>query len=377
MVNPGQRGRLDAAEVDALRSRIAHDVDKGLVHAAQLAIAVDGQIELFECIDAARPDQLTPLYSASKVVPALAIWRLIGDGTIGHDTRVIEVLPWFRDGGKEAVTVDHLLLHTAGLSRAPLGPTDWADPERRRAKMASWYVTSPPGKEFGYHATSSAWVQAEILAAVTGVGHVQAIHQLVTAPLGLPSFFGVDDSAVDVIDLVPVAEGDVDVDVDVEVGEATFEALLRFNDHDVRLLGVPGAGGYARATDVAMLYQGVLANPGGMWDADVLADGIGTVRVTQQDDLRLAPANRTRGFMVAGTDGAAPRRGMPVDAGPRTFGHDGAAGQVAWADPDTGVSVAYLPAGIDPDIIRLTRRSVSVSTRAARCVLPSRKVAAG
>ena len=59
---------------------------------------------------------------------------------------------------------------------------------------------------------------------------------------------------------------------------------------------------------------------------------------------------------------------MPVDAGPRTFGHDGAAGQVAWADPETGMSFAFLPSGVDPDIVRLIRRSVSVSTRAMRAL---------
>ncbi|MDE0801781.1 MAG: serine hydrolase [Acidimicrobiales bacterium] len=141
---------------------------------------------------------------------------------------------------------------------------------------------------------------------------------------------------------------------------------MRFNDHDVRLVGVPGAGAYATAADVALLYQGVMQNPGGLSDPAVLADGIGTVRVTEDDPMRMAPANRSRGFMIAGDDGHALRRGFAVDAGPRTFGHDGAGGQVAWADPDTGQSVAYLPSGIDPDIVRLTRRSVSVSTRAMR-----------
>lgn len=115
---------LDADELDGLRSRIDHDVAKGLVHAAQVAVAVDGRVEVHEHIGEARPGQVAPLYSASKVVPVLAIWRLLGDGVLAHDTHVVDVLPWFRDGGKEAVTVDHLLLHTAGLPRAPLGPPD-------------------------------------------------------------------------------------------------------------------------------------------------------------------------------------------------------------------------------------------------------------
>ena len=356
--------RLDPDEIRGLRSRIGHDVDQGLVHAAQLAIAVDGEVVLEEHVAGAVPGQRTPLYSASKVVPVLAMWRLLGDGVVDVHTRVVEVLPWFAGGGKDDVTVDHLLLHTAGLPRAPLGPADWGDPERRRAKMASWYVTTTPGDEFAYHATSSAWVQAEMLAAICETDHVSAIHSLVTEPLGLPSFFGIDDTVHDVADLVPVGSGDANVDL----GEATFDALLRFNDHEVRRVGVPGAGAYATAADVARLYQGILSNPGGLWDEAVLADGIGVVRLTDEDPMRMAPANRTRGFMVAGDDGLAPRRGLPVDAGPRTFGHDGAGGQVAWADPDTGLSVAFLPSGIDPDIVRLTRRSVSVSTRAMRAL---------
>ncbi len=356
--------RLDSDEIDGLRGRIQHDVDKGLVHAAQLAIAVDGEVVLFDCVGAAEPHQLAPLYSASKVVPALATLRLIGEGELAFETRAVDVLPWFTGGGTEDVTLDHLLLHTAGLARAPLGPADWGDPDRRRAKMASWYVTSPPGERFEYHATSASWVLAEVLAACTDRSHVEAMHHLVTEPLGLPSFFGIDDTDHDVIDLVPVADGDIEIDM----GEATMEALLTFNDHDTRLAGVPGGGGYATAADVTRLYQGILANPGGLWDPDVLADATAVVRVTDEDPMRMAPANRTRGFMVAGDDGQSMRRGLPVDAGPRSFGHDGATGQVAWADPDTGVSVAFLPAGVDPDIIRLTRRSISVSTRARRAV---------
>ena len=357
---------LDPVKVDELRSRIDHDVAKGLVHAAQLAIAIDGRVELFEAWASGRTDQVMPLYSSTKVLPSLAILRLVGDGELTPETAVVDVLPWFSDGGKAAITIDHLLLHTAGIPSAPLGPADWSEPDRRRTKMASWYVTSPPGSAFSYHATSASWVLAEVLAEVCGVDHIAAIHSLVTEPLGLPSFLGIDDRVVEVADLVPVAEAESTVDM----GEATFDSLLRFNDHDVRLLGVPGAGGYATAADVAMLYQGVLRNPGELWDPAVLADAVGTVRVTDEDGLRLAPANRTRAFMVAGDDGHSPRRGMPVDAAPEIFGHDGAGGQVAWADPGVGLSVAFLPAGLDPDIVRLTRRSVAVSTRAAAAVRP-------
>jgi CubicO group peptidase (beta-lactamase class C family) len=50
-----------------------------------------------------------------------------------------------------------------------------------------------------------------------------------------------------------------------------------------------------------------------------------------------------------------------------TFGHNGAAGQLAWADPESGLSFCYLTNGRDLHPIREARRSVGISSRAAAC----------
>ena len=44
----------------------------------------------------------------------------------------------------------------------------------------------------------------------------------------------------------------------------------------------------------------------------------------------------------------------------------GAAGQIAFADPDSGVSFCYLTNGIDANAVRSGRRTASVATRAGR-----------
>lgn len=362
---------VDTGALDELRGRIQHDVDCGLLPGAQFALAHAGAVVVAEAFGDVAPDDRLALHSATKAVPAIAVWRLLGDGRLRVDQRVVEVLPWFRGGGKDDITVDHVLCHTAGLPRAPLGPPAWFAPESRRDKMASWYVTSPPGETYEYHPTSSAWIQAELLAAVTGTDHCTAIHALVTEPLGLPAILGVDDRQVPVRDLMPIV-GTTDLDL----GEVTQETLLRFNDHDVRRLGVPGAGGYATAAALALLYQALLHNPGALWDPEVLRDGTSVIRVAADDPLRMAPANRTRGLIVAGDDGKSHQRGFGVGAGPRTFGHDGAAGQIAWADPDTGVSFAFLSTALDGDMVRQARRSIGLSTRAMAVLGPPAGAAA-
>jgi CubicO group peptidase (beta-lactamase class C family) len=55
-------------------------------------------------------------------------------------------------------------------------------------------------------------------------------------------------------------------------------------------------------------------------------------------------------------------------ASPRTFGHGGAAGQIAWADPDSGLSFVYLTDGSDINAIRQARRTRELTAAAVAVV---------
>ena len=89
------------------------------------------------------------------------------------------------------------------------------------------------------------------------------------------------------------------------------------------------------------------------------------VRHTMTDQTLMVVANRTLGLMIAGDDGLAAWRGMGRTASPRTFGHNGAGGEIAWADPDTGLSFCYATNGLDANLLRHGRRGVALSSRAA------------
>ena len=121
------------------------------------------------------------------------------------------------------------------------------------------------------------------------------------------------------------------------------------------------------AADLARYYQALLHDDGGIWDAEVLADVTTNVRNRLPDPLLQVPANRSLGLILAGDDGLATRRGFGATGSAGTFGHNGASGQVAWADPATGISFGYCTDGLDRDPIREARRSVGLSSRAAVC----------
>ena len=87
-----------------------------------------------------------------------------------------------------------------------------------------------------------------------------------------------------------------------------------------------------------------------------------------RDPLYGKRANRALGMIVAGDDDRA-FRGFGHTNSPLAFGHNGAGGQLAWADPMTGISLGYCTSGFDQNPMRLARRGVSIANRAAVCAL--------
>ena len=71
--------------------------------------------------------------------------------------------------------------------------------------------------------------------------------------------------------------------------------------------------------------------------------------------------------MVATDDGWAHAHGMGRASSPRAFGHDGAGGQIAFADPETGLSVCFLTNGLERNWLRERRRTTAIASLASVC----------
>ncbi len=215
---------------------------------------------------------------------------------------------------------------------------------------------------------------AELLARADGCEHTDSIRRRVLEPLGLKQLaLGVPlDQQDDIARVVHTGNAPTPDEFravlgvpSIDVGEVTDEALESFNERDVIAVGVPGGGGVSTASELALFYQALLHNPGELWDPKWLAIATSEVRNTFPDPLLGVPANRSIGLIIYGDDGNGARRGFGHGQTPETFGHDGAGGQLAWADPVSGMSFAYVTNGLDRHLIRQWRRSVGINSRAA------------
>jgi CubicO group peptidase (beta-lactamase class C family) len=321
-------------------------VDDGHTPACQVAVARDGKVVCFETFGAATNDTRFMVFSATKPIVASAMWVLIGEGLVDVSRPVAHYIPEFATNGKEVVTVEQVMLNTAGFPNAPMDPVEGADPVPRVKRFTEWTLEWEPGTRFEYHALSAHWVLAELIERLGACDFRDYIETRVCAPLGLPLLLGVPEE-----DQTDIAEG-------VRTGDAlpantAGVDTMKFNDPAVRAAGVPGGGGIMTAATMARFYQALLHNPTGLWDEVVLADATTNIRCTLPDPLMNVPCNRSLGLVLAGDDGLHQFRYAMFGKSnsPNAFGHAGAHSQVAWADPATGISFAFLKNGLPTDLL--------------------------
>jgi CubicO group peptidase (beta-lactamase class C family) len=111
-----------------------------------------------------------------------------------------------------------------------------------------------------------------------------------------------------------------------------------------------------------------------LWRREVVEDAL-RVRVTlpvtgERGGTPSVPGNVALFVVVAGDDGTS-RGFLPTATSPRTFGHGGAPCQVGFADPDTGLSFAFLTNGYPTTGYEQSRlglnRIINIANLAADC----------
>jgi CubicO group peptidase (beta-lactamase class C family) len=370
---------IDPAALSALITRCQREIDEGLLPSCQIAVARDGEVVHFETFGDADAESRYIIFSATKAFVVGAFWLLLGEGKVSVEDRVADVIPEFGTNGKDTITIRQLLLHEAGFPLAPLDPLTEARNPARRERFSAWHLNWEPGTRFEYHATSAHWVIADLIEALSGEDFRDFLRERVLEPLGLRKFqLGAPPEAQGEVNLLEVCGEPATLaelaalGLPTEVAETALsdEMLLSLNRADVRASGLPGGGGMSDAADVALYYQALLHNTGELWDPAVLAAGSREVHGTLPETLTGVSSNRALGLVIAGEGRDKVLRGFGHTVSPRTFGHGGAGGQLAFADPDTGISFCYLTSGLDAHVIRLSRRATSIASHAGSLTTP-------
>lgn len=164
---------------------------------ATLAVLADGRIHEFasgvlnrDTGVAATPDSLFQSGSVAKIYTATVIMRLVGEGRLDLDAKVVDVLPEFGAPDPEAaarITIRQLLSHTGGVTNDFHGAADATGDDalaRYVAAAREVPLDLPPGTAASYGSLGIV-VLGRVIEVITGTTWNQALKDLLFDPLGL------------------------------------------------------------------------------------------------------------------------------------------------------------------------------------------------
>jgi CubicO group peptidase (beta-lactamase class C family) len=379
---------LNPDKVQALMDRAERDVKEGVLPACQVAIARNGKIAAMQTFGhavqggadkEATNETVFVAMSATKALTSSALWLLIQEGKVSPADKIVKYVPEYGTNGKDSTTIEHLLIHTAGIPTAPGSFKDWGDHERRLERFAQWRPVNPPGEKFFYHIHANYWPIAEAIERITGKRLGDFVRERIAEPLGLPDLRIGLPRAIQprMADVKWVGEPAKDEEYKklgvtpprANLGSITEDAVLEMNDPAMRETDFPAGGLMTTAGDIALFYQALLndgkAHDGTrIWQSEMLHEARRIRSGNLIDTARGITANRALGIVIAGDDGKANLRGFGRTNSAEAFGHPGFGGQIGWADPATGISFGYLTNGFDRNDLREGRRSVAVCSLA-------------
>jgi CubicO group peptidase (beta-lactamase class C family) len=327
---------------------LQHGIDQGLHLGAQICVLMDGRPVLDEALGQARfgvpmtRDSINWWLSAVKPITAVAIARLWERDTFQLDDRVARFIPEFARGGKEAITLRHLLTHTGGFrgvsSNSSPEPWETIIDQINAARIEPGWI---PGKKAGYHMASSWFILAEIVRRIDGRMIDTFAREEIYLPLGMndcwiglpaESFKRYGDRVASTYSTEKHPPDPSHAPV-----SADFAALVR-----------PAGNGRGPMNQLARFYE-AMRNHGELDGARILSPQTVEAmtarhRVGMVDQTFKHVIDFGLGFIINSAQYGVETvpYGYGRFASPRTFGHSGNQTSCAFCDPEKDLVVAWV-----------------------------------
>ncbi|WP_290560587.1 serine hydrolase domain-containing protein [Aestuariivita sp.] len=318
-------------------------------------------------------DTVHVVFSCTKPATALCAHVLAAGGALDLDAPLRDIWPELL-AAKAGATLRMMLDHSLGLPalRETVKPdalTDTAYMTDLLARQAPYWT---PGTRVGYHALTYGFVIGEVVRRVTGQSLGTVFRNEIAAPLGLDFHIGLPASeegrVAPVLPYRPGRDEPASAFMEAARQTGTVTNAFTFNSGDWAVRGVNtragraaeigAAGGVGNARSLAKLFAALVE--GGTKIGlcpDQVADFAEASSATHCDETLRVPTRFGPGFMLRMDNRAASRSGEGFLIGDHAFGHIGAGGSVAFADPDAGLAFGYTMNRLGPGLL-LSPRNV-------------------
>ena len=328
---------LDPERLEIAANLIQAEIEKASISAASLTVARHGAVALARGFGYVKPgsseevtaDSVFLLASISKPISICALMLLVERGEVGLNDPVQIHLPEFEGEHKQDVLVRHLLSHTSGM---PDMLPENLELRKAHTPMSGFIEAAlrtpllfPPDTEFRYQ-SKGILLAGEIVERKTGCALREFLKSEIFDAMGMKdSSLGLGGRSID--DTVWCG---------ADVDDARSGTDHGWNSQYWRDAGHPWGGVHSTGPDLVKLLQ-VFLDQGQCDGEPVLSPS--TAREMTRDQNTQLPAPWGLGW---GLRDSLVWTFFGDLCSANTFGHVGATGTVAWADPDTGLSCVVL-----------------------------------
>lgn len=321
---------MSTADLERAAAHLEGAVAARQVTAATVLVARHRTVVLSRGYGHLRPESGSPLVdgdstfllaSITKPVTALAVMRLVDAGLLSLDDPVGLHLPEYRGRDRSRVRVRHLLSHTSGMPDMLPHNAALRQAHAPLSEFVRGALHTPllyePGTAFGYQ-SMGILLAAEIVERLTGRRLRDYERDEIFRPLGMSR---------SALGLGHLELGDL-VWCGTTMEEGPQARRYGPNTPYWRDMGAPWGGMHSTVGDLAVLLQTML--DGGAWGGHRLLSPAAVRAMTADQN---GPLDAPWGLGWARRDSRVwSYFGELVS--PATFGHVGATGTVAWADPE-------------------------------------------
>jgi CubicO group peptidase (beta-lactamase class C family) len=292
------------------------------------------------------------IWSASKGLAAACALHALHEHKIQLTTPVAALWPEFASAGKEGISLAETLSHRAGLAAIDCKGLAITDHDAVAAALAA----QPPNWEadgsHGYGARTFGFLLDEIVRRVAGEPLAAYWERVFRGPLGLNCWFGLPteltDTAAAVIAPKSAPPPGPFSRAFSDPASLTRRALSEpggiltpavMNTPAMRGASLPSMGAIATADALARFYAVLACGGGSLFPTDAVV----TMRTTLSsgpDRVLVESTSFSAGFMTNAHGVYGPT--------PTAFGHPGAGGSLAFADPSLGLGFAFIPSAMHP-----------------------------
>jgi CubicO group peptidase (beta-lactamase class C family) len=306
------------------------------------------------------PDTLVPIWSTTKGPAAATVIRALDRAGLTLDTPVRRLWPELTS----QVSFGQLLSHQAGLAALDLDVSVFDYPGSVAAlerQEPNW----PPGTGHGYHPRTIGVLLDECVRRICGAPLGEVWRREIAGPLDLDIWIGLPESEFPRVATVypgrtdprPEEAGFMQAYADsASLTRRAFRSLrglnavTEMNAPAAWQHGSPAFGGIASARGLARFYHALVTGGSGRfstraraWMESTLANG--------HDRVLAMPTAFAAGFQKDPVGSRARKLTQNFGRSFRAFGHPGAGGSLAFADPERRLGFAYVMNIVAPGVM--------------------------